>query len=79
MALRSKPGAPQLRKITVAQRKKVGAQWMIVGEGGVIQVGGLDSLARSLNCLEALGAARGLSCAEPTLACIINDLILTAG
>jgi hypothetical protein len=40
------------RVIEEAQREKLGAQWMIVGEGGVTQAGSLDWLARSLGCLK---------------------------
>jgi hypothetical protein len=54
-ALRSRPGGLQLRKVTVAQRGKLGALWMIVGEGGVAQAGGL---AHWRGLFEALGAAR---------------------
>jgi hypothetical protein len=35
------------RAIEEAKRKKLGAQWMIVGEGGVAQVGSLDALLPS--------------------------------
>jgi hypothetical protein len=37
------------RAIEEAKRKKLGAQWMIVGGGGVTQVGSFDSLARRLS------------------------------
>jgi hypothetical protein len=40
------------RAIEEAKRKKLGAQWMIVGENGVVQTGSLDELARSLGCLK---------------------------
>jgi hypothetical protein len=40
------------RAIQKAKRKKLGAQWMVVAEGGVAQAGGVDALARSLGCLK---------------------------
>jgi hypothetical protein len=39
--------------IEETKRKKLGAQWMIVGEGGVTQSGGLDARGRSLGVLTA--------------------------
>jgi hypothetical protein len=38
-----------------AKRKKLGAQCMIAGEGGVTQAGSLDLLARSLGYLKPWG------------------------
>jgi hypothetical protein len=42
----------------MAKRKKLSAQWMIVGEGGVTQSGSLNALGRPLGCLKPWERAR---------------------
>jgi hypothetical protein len=51
-ALRAKAGGLQLRKVTVSQRKRIGAEWIILSEAGIAQAGSLSDLGRSLGVLK---------------------------